>query len=110
MTESPTAGCGETPSLSRHSKPGDTGERMPGSVEIVAEGLAFPEGPVIMADGSVIVVEIAGGRVTRCWEGRKETICEIGGGPNGAAIGPDGALYVCNNGGMDAATMQSANG
>jgi gluconolactonase len=24
----------------------------------------------------------------------------VGGGPNGAAIGPDGALYVCNNGGM----------
>ena len=79
-------------------------------MEIVAEGLAFPEGPVVMADGSVIVVEIAGGRITRCWDGRMETVCAIGGGPNGAAIGPDGALYVCNNGGMDAATMSSASG
>jgi len=68
--------------------------------EIIAEGLAFPEGPVVMADGSVIVVEILGGRITRCWNGRKETVCEPGGGPNGAAIGPDGALYVCNSGGM----------
>jgi gluconolactonase len=72
-------------------------------MECIAEGLVFPEGPVVMADGSVIVVEINAGRITRCWNGRKETICEIGGGPNGAAIGPDGALWVCNNGGIGAA-------
>jgi gluconolactonase len=68
--------------------------------EVIAEGLAFPEGPVVMADGSVIVVEAIGGRITRCWPGRKETVCAIGDGPNGAAIGPDGALYICNNGGI----------
>src|SRR3546814_16474116 len=60
------------------------------SMEIVAEGLAFPEGPVAMADGSVIVVELAGGRITRCWSGRKEVVSAIGGGPHGAALGPDG--------------------
>lgn len=79
-------------------------------MEVIAEGLAFPEGPVVMADGSVIVVEIAGSRITRCWNDRKEVICEIGGGPNGAAIGPDGALWVCNNGGMSAAKMESLSG
>ena len=26
-------------------------------------------------------------------------MAEIAGGPNGAAIGPDGAIYLCNNGG-----------
>lgn len=69
-------------------------------MDVFAEGLEFPEGPVVMADGSVIVVEITAGRITRCWDGKVETICEIGGGPNGAAIGPDGALWVCNNGGL----------
>ena len=34
-------------------------------LEIVAEGLRFPEGPVAMPDGSVILVEIAAGRITR---------------------------------------------
>jgi gluconolactonase len=70
------------------------------NIEIVAEGLSFPEGPVAMADGSVIVVEIRSGKLTRCWNGRTEVIAEIGGGPNGAAIGPDGAMYICNNGGF----------
>jgi gluconolactonase len=69
-------------------------------MECITEGLSFPEGPVVMADGSVIVVEIHAERVTRCWNGRSETICETGGGPNGAAIGPDGALWVCNSGGL----------
>jgi gluconolactonase len=66
----------------------------------IADGLKFPEGPVPMADGSVLVVEMAAGRITRVTpDGGKETIAEPGGGPNGLAIGPDGALYVCNNGG-----------
>lgn len=69
--------------------------------EIVAEGLRFPEGPVWMADGSIVLVEIAAGRITRVRpDGSKETVAEPGGGPNGLAVGPDGALYCCNNGGF----------
>jgi len=66
----------------------------------VANGLRFPEGPIAMRDGSVILVEMFGPRITRVRpDGSKETIAEMTGGPNGAAIGPDGFLYVCNNGG-----------
>ncbi|MEM9360695.1 MAG: SMP-30/gluconolactonase/LRE family protein [Pseudomonadota bacterium] len=67
----------------------------------VATGLRFPEGPVAMPDGTVIVVEIAAGRITRiAVDGTKSVITEQVGGPNGLAIGPAGRLYVCNNGGM----------
>jgi gluconolactonase len=66
----------------------------------VANGLKFPEGPIAMPDGSVLVVEMFGARLTRIHsDGTAESIATIPGGPNGAAIGPDGAVYVCNNGG-----------
>ena len=66
----------------------------------ITSGLRFPEGPIAMPDGSVILVEMFGPRITRVHpDGTKETVAEIEGGPNGAAIGPDGALYLCNNGG-----------
>ena len=65
----------------------------------IVSGLKFPEGPIAMPDGSVILVEIARGTLTRVWDGKTEVIAELGGGPNGAAMGPDGMIYVCNNGG-----------
>src|SRR3984957_20660248 len=69
-------------------------------IRIMATDLRFPEGPVAMADGSVILGEIAGGAVTRIApDGGKTEIGKAGGGPNGLALGPDGALYCCNNGG-----------
>ncbi|MEZ5265285.1 MAG: SMP-30/gluconolactonase/LRE family protein [Acidimicrobiales bacterium] len=67
----------------------------------MAEGLQFPEGPVAMADGSVLVVEIRRGTLSRCMpDGTVEVVADCGGGPNGAAIGPDGKVYVTNNGGF----------
>lgn len=72
----------------------------PSNLRVVTSGLRFPEGPIAMEDGSVLVGEIAAGCVTRVQpDGSKELVAETGGGPNGLAIGPDGALYVANNGG-----------
>jgi gluconolactonase len=78
------------------------------SLEIICDGLEFPEGPVALADGSLLLVEIGRGSLTRVSvEGKVERIVQLGGGPNGLAVGPDGALYVCNNGG---AKMHRENG
>src|SRR4051794_41802268 len=69
-------------------------------VRELASGLKFPEGPVAMADGSVVFVEIQAGRISRCSaDGSVDVVAETGGGPNGSAIGPHGKLYVANNGG-----------
>jgi len=68
---------------------------------VITSGLGFPEGPVALPDGSVLCVEIASGRLTRVLpSGEKKVVAELGGGPNGAALGPDGHCYVCNNGGF----------
>jgi gluconolactonase len=68
----------------------------------VTTGLRFPEGPVWCADGTVLCTELLGATVVRVHsDGRKEIVAEPGGSPNGLALGPDGALYVCNSGGWD---------
>lgn len=70
------------------------------NVETVATGLAFPEGPVAMADGSVLLVEMRRRTLSRVTaDGAVSLVAELGGGPNGAALGPDGKVYICNNGG-----------
>src|SRR5262249_23308421 len=67
----------------------------------IASGLRFPEGPVAMPDGSIILVEIERRTLSRVSPGGKvHVIATLGGGPNGAAMGPGGKIYVTNNGGL----------
>jgi gluconolactonase len=71
------------------------------TLTVLAEGLRFPEGPVVLSDGAIALVEIAAGRITRIGtDGTKTVIASPGGGPNGLALGADGLLYCCNNGGF----------
>lgn len=75
------------------------------NLRTVTDGLLFPEGPIALDDGAVLVVEIMGGRLIRVEpNGRKLAVADLGGGPNGAAIGPDSQCYVCNNGGFNWST------
>lgn len=68
----------------------------------IARGLRFPEGPVALPDGSVLLVEIERGTLSRVGpDGRIEVVAHTGGGPNGAAMGPGGKIYVTNNGGFN---------
>jgi gluconolactonase len=67
---------------------------------VVAADLAFPEGPVPLADGSVLVSEMAAGRITRVRpDGTSVLVADVGGGPNGIAVLPDGDLVICQGGG-----------
>jgi gluconolactonase len=67
----------------------------------VASGLRFPEGPSVLDDGSVAVVEMQGEAVARVGtDGSVARLGDCGGGPNGSVLGSDGAVYVANNGGL----------
>src|SRR5256885_17119181 len=67
----------------------------------VTTGLRFPEGPVAMPDGSVVLVEIERRTLSRVTpDGKIHVVATLGGGPNGAAMGPGGKIYVTNNGGL----------
>ena len=67
----------------------------------IAAGLRFPEGPMAMPDGSVILVEMERRTLSRVRpDGTVHVVARLGGGPNGAAPGPGGRIYVTNNGGL----------
>ena len=73
---------------------------LPSEYRTVAEGLRFPEGPTPLQDGTVLVVEIARGTLSRVGtDGTVEVVADCGGGPNGSAVGPDGKVWITNNGG-----------
>jgi gluconolactonase len=81
------------------------------TLEVVCQGLGFPEGPIALSDGTVLLVDIKKECLTRVRpDGSQELVAKVPGGPNGAAIGADGRIYICNNGGFDWAELPLPNG
>ncbi|MGD2101116.1 MAG: SMP-30/gluconolactonase/LRE family protein [Acidimicrobiia bacterium] len=68
--------------------------------EVIATGLSVPEGPVVLGDGRVAFVEQTRGAVSIYDDGTVETIYQGPGALNAVTLGPDGALYGAQNGGV----------
>lgn len=73
--------------------------------EMHAEGLGFPEGPAYLPDGSVAFVDLLDQCIRRYHDGRTDILARIQGSPNGMRLGPDGHLYIANNGGVSPAGL-----
>ena len=69
---------------------------------VVASGLSYPEGPFWQPDNTLLVCEVGNGQLRRVHldTGAIDVVASLGGGANGCAVGPDGAIFVCNDGGM----------
>lgn len=70
------------------------------SGDVVLPGLQAPEGPTMLADGRVVFTEQTRGAISVCDGDHAEVLTVTGGSPNSVAVGSDGALYVCQNGGV----------
>lgn len=69
------------------------------SLDPVTDGIGFPEGPLALADGTILVCDVKGGLVRRIADDGVSVLADLGGAPNGLALEPSGCLYVANNGG-----------
>jgi gluconolactonase len=75
-------------------------EFAPVPVEVIATGLGWPEGPTVLPDGRVVLVESYRSQLTVIdGSGRAGRFAYVAGAPNACVLGSDGMLYVCQNGG-----------
>jgi gluconolactonase len=69
-------------------------------IETLAGGLGHPEGPDILPDGRIVMVETYTSKIV-AWSAERgiHDYADCGGGPNACMLGSDGALYITQNGG-----------
>jgi gluconolactonase len=69
-------------------------------METLADGLGHPEGPDVLPDGRIVMVETYTSRLI-AWDATRgiHLYADCGGGPNACMLGSDGAAYITQNGG-----------
>ena len=69
-------------------------------IETLAGGLGHPEGPDILPDGRIVMVETYTSKLV-AWSAQRgiHDYADCGGGPNACMLGSDGAVYITQNGG-----------
>jgi gluconolactonase len=75
---------------------------------LLASGLGFPEGPVVMADGRVVLCDCNTGELLVYADGSVCAYARTGGSPWGAVLGSDGAIYVTQGGNVPGSGDSSA--
>ena len=69
-------------------------------IDTLASGLGHPEGPDILPDGRIVMVETYTSKLVAWSEERGiHDYADCGGGPNASMLGSDGAVYITQNGG-----------
>lgn len=67
--------------------------------ELVSEGYKLTEGPAVDREGNVFFTDIRNNRIHKIGtDGKVSVFKEDSGAANGMMFGPDGRLYVCQNG------------
>jgi gluconolactonase len=75
---------------------------------LLASNLGFPEGPVVMPDGSIVLCDGNTGELLHWKDGAMGTFADTGGSPWGAVLGADGAIYVTQGGNVPGSGDESA--
>ena len=64
------------------------------AVETLYSGFGFSEGPVALCDGSIVFCDGTNGTILRLADAAIVEIADLGGAPNGLALGREQTLYV----------------
>jgi gluconolactonase len=81
---------------------------MPHKADLLASGLGFPEGPVLMGDGRIVLCDGNTGELLVYQGGTVSSYARTGGSPWGAVLGSDGAVYLTQGGNVPGSGDTSA--